>query len=120
MMNEIPDLDVLTREQRARIECLQAARNVLVAKGIASSGKADPTELVSIAQYIETGEDPYYRPLPPLMRLQDDPPTKVIVCGGRRVEASEYGVGMVRTDDNFRHWRIRVVDGEHVWDDPNV
>lgn len=61
-MNETTDeqpYPSLSGAQRARVEALTAARGVLVQRSIAGSGKADATELVSLATYIETGRDPY-------------------------------------------------------------
>lgn len=49
----------LSQQQRARVEALQAARTVLVSRSPMTSGKADATELISLASYIETGRDPY-------------------------------------------------------------
>lgn len=49
----------LSEQQRARVEALTAARSVLVQRSPMTSGKADATELVSLATYIETGRDPY-------------------------------------------------------------
>jgi hypothetical protein len=51
--------NVLSERQLARIASLTAARNVLVERGIASAGKADPIDLVNLAMYIESGQDPY-------------------------------------------------------------
>lgn len=50
---------VLSERQLCRVECLKAARFVLVAKNPLSQGAADPIDLVQIARFIETGEDPY-------------------------------------------------------------
>lgn len=48
--------DVLNHAQKVRIECLRAAREVLVTKGFASSGRAFPSELITIARFIEGSE----------------------------------------------------------------
>lgn len=50
---------VLSERQLARVECMKAARSVLVERGFASAGKADPIDLVNLAMYIESGQDPY-------------------------------------------------------------
>lgn len=51
--------NVLSGEQLARVAALKAARVSLVSSGPLSSGAADPFDLVNVARYIETGEDPY-------------------------------------------------------------
>lgn len=53
----------LTVRQRARVECLRAARDCLVARGPFPTGAPDVLDLVNLARYIETGEDPW--PTPP-------------------------------------------------------
>lgn len=50
-----PRDDVLNDGQRARAEALRIAREVLVNRGLGSSGHASPAELITIARYIETG-----------------------------------------------------------------
>lgn len=61
----------LSAAQLARVECLRAAREVLVAKTITNAGALpfqgsstrstapDPIDLVNIARYVEVGGDPY-------------------------------------------------------------
>lgn len=51
--------NVLSERQLARVGSLTAARNVLVERGLMSAGKADPIDLVNLAMYIESGQDPY-------------------------------------------------------------
>lgn len=51
--------NVLDQQQMARVAALSAARSSLISKGFASQGAADPIDLVSVARYIETGEDPW-------------------------------------------------------------
>lgn len=51
--------NVLDQQQLARIAALSAARSALVNKGVLSQGAADPIDLVQVARYIETGDDPY-------------------------------------------------------------
>lgn len=67
-----PDDEVLTDEQRRRIQCLRAAREVLVSRGFGPAGKADPIELIDVARYIESGEDPYA--VPPKDRMHPASP----------------------------------------------
>ena len=51
---------VLSERQRARVECLRAARECLVARApFPTSGAPDVLDLVNVARYIETGEDPW-------------------------------------------------------------
>lgn len=54
----------LTDEQRGRIDALHAAREVLAAKGFASSGAVDATSLVAVANWIMDGR-PEEPPEPP-------------------------------------------------------
>ena len=54
--------NVLSGEQLARVAALKAARVSLVSSGPLSSGAADPIDLVNLARYIETGEDPWASP----------------------------------------------------------
>jgi hypothetical protein len=49
----------LSDAQKVRAEALRVARAVLVNRGFASSGKLDPLDLIPVAIYIETGQDPY-------------------------------------------------------------
>lgn len=49
----------LTSQQRARVEALKAARSVLTTTGFASSTGPDAIDLVSLARYIVTGDDPW-------------------------------------------------------------
>ncbi len=51
--------NVLSERQLARVASLTAARNVLIERGLMSAGKADPVDLVNLAMFIESGEDPY-------------------------------------------------------------
>lgn len=51
--------NVLDQQQLARVAALSAARTALVTKGFAGQGAADPIDLVQLATYIETGENPY-------------------------------------------------------------
>lgn len=51
----------LSGAQRTRVDALLAARRVLVAQSVISSGEADAVDLTCVARYIETGEDPYGR-----------------------------------------------------------
>lgn len=51
--------DRLTEQQIARIAALEAARTVLVTRGLTSSGQPDPIDLHHIAEYILTGIDPW-------------------------------------------------------------
>jgi len=50
---------VLSERQQARVECLKAARECLVARGPLTASAVDSVELVSVARYIETGQDPW-------------------------------------------------------------
>lgn len=49
----------LDAAQGVRVKALKAAREVLVSRSFASSSAADPIDLVSLARYIENGNDPY-------------------------------------------------------------
>jgi hypothetical protein len=68
------DSNVLSERQLARVACLRAAREVLVSKALMSSGAADPIDLVNLARFIETGQDPYDVPRyqDALTRAEDD------------------------------------------------
>jgi hypothetical protein len=57
-------VSVLSERQKARVEALKAAREVLAARNVLSSGPADALDLVNVAMYIETGEDPWPSGLP--------------------------------------------------------
>jgi len=46
--------DILTGEQRCRVECLTAARQLVNRNAFGAGGGT--TELVTLARYIETGE----------------------------------------------------------------
>lgn len=73
----------LTPAQLARVECLRAAREALVAKstsggamfqGAASKTTAPhPIDLVNLARYVELGVDPYATAEDPLDRMDDEP-----------------------------------------------
>lgn len=49
----------LTVEQQQRAEALDRARQALTEKGFASSGAADPIDLVNLASWIVDGNDPW-------------------------------------------------------------
>ncbi|WFN94138.1 hypothetical protein [Gordonia sihwensis] len=53
------DMKALDPEQRARVAALRAANGVLAATGFARREAVDPIDLVSVAQYIVTGDDPW-------------------------------------------------------------
>lgn len=50
---------VLSERQEVRVAALRAARSVLVSQSPFTSGSADPMDLINLARYIETGQDPY-------------------------------------------------------------
>lgn len=47
----------LSERQKARIECLEAARRVIVARSPLTSASANPDHLIRVASWIETGTD---------------------------------------------------------------
>ena len=49
----------LSEKQLARVEAIKAARDALQAVTPISRGSVDPMDLVSVARYIETGDDPW-------------------------------------------------------------
>lgn len=53
--------NVLTSDQLARVAALTASRSALVARGgvFSGTGSADAMDLVNVARYIETGQDPW-------------------------------------------------------------
>lgn len=53
------DMQTLNPEQRARVAALRAANGALAATGFASRQAVDPVDLVNIAEYIITGQDPW-------------------------------------------------------------
>lgn len=53
------DMQSLNPEQRARVAALRAANGVLAATGFGSRQAVDPIDLVNIAEYIITGNDPW-------------------------------------------------------------
>lgn len=72
--------NILSERQLARIASLTAARNVLFARGVTSAGKADPIDLVNLAMFIESGQDPYALE-PARERFSYPPCTKAKVWG---------------------------------------
>lgn len=71
-MSETPAVEPypnLSAEQRARADALRAARTVLAAKAMLSSSAVDPVDLISVARYVMTGEDPWA----PHRRLVEEP-----------------------------------------------
>ena len=61
MSDNTTPASTLTLEQQQRAEALYSARRVLVnrAGAFGGSGAADPIDLVNLAQYIITGDDPW-------------------------------------------------------------
>lgn len=49
----------LTVEQQQRAEALSEARDAITSKGFAGSSAANPADLVSVAEWILTGNDPW-------------------------------------------------------------
>lgn len=50
---------VLKPKQQRRVEAILRARDALAAQGFMSKGKADAIDLVSVASWIVTGDDPW-------------------------------------------------------------
>lgn len=51
--------NVLSPDAQARIEALEAAKRVLSGTGLVARAGVDPIDLVNVAGYILTGEDPW-------------------------------------------------------------
>jgi hypothetical protein len=49
----------LSERQRARVEGLRTARELLAARTLGGTGAVDAIDLVNVAMYIESGEDPW-------------------------------------------------------------
>jgi hypothetical protein len=86
-----PSLGIL---QRARAEALREARTVLAVRGPLTTGPVDPVDLVTVAQWILDGQDPW-PPRTPSRDLEQAAWRKLIEQGlatGQLVKVSdEYG-----------------------------
>lgn len=52
-------MTALSAQQTARLECLKAARELIAPRNVMGAGAVDAIDLVNIALFIESGEDPY-------------------------------------------------------------
>jgi len=52
-------MTALSERQAARVECLRVAREVLAPRNVMGAGSLDAIDVVNVAMYIETGDDPW-------------------------------------------------------------